>query len=62
LKGHVTVQYWLWNVRKEYQSQDSNGSIATGNNLIIFLLKNFSFKEKALILNYIWVLIFNFDL
>jgi hypothetical protein len=39
LKGHITVQYWLWNVRKEYQSQDNNGSIAAGNNL--FLLKPF---------------------
>ncbi|CAI2166079.1 15533_t:CDS:2 [Funneliformis geosporum] len=31
LKGHVTVRYWLWNVRKECQSQDNNGSIATDN-------------------------------
>ncbi|CAB4400532.1 unnamed protein product [Rhizophagus irregularis] len=33
LKGHITVQYWLWNVRKEYQSQDNNGSIATDMDL-----------------------------
>ncbi|RIA94532.1 hypothetical protein C1645_873391 [Glomus cerebriforme] len=33
LKGHITVQYWLWNVRKEYQIQDNNGSIATDKDL-----------------------------
>ncbi|CAG8439893.1 14436_t:CDS:10 [Funneliformis mosseae] len=31
LKGHVTVRYWLWKVRKECQSQDNNGSNATDN-------------------------------